>query len=512
MPTQRIPMKQITEVLRLKHEAKLSHARIAAAVGISKGAVAKYVSLAAAHGLTWPLPDGMDEAALEATLFPPQASPSRFVEPDGFAIHQALKHKGVTLQLLWSEYAATHGELAYRYSQYCYHYRQWRASQKRSMRQQHLAGEKLFIDYAGQTVPIVDRHSGETRQAQVFVAVLGASSYTYAEATWTQSLPDWIASHQRALRFMGGVPQLLVPDNLRAAVAKANRYEPGINPTYADMAAHYGTAVLPARPYKPKDKAKAETAVLLVERWILARLRHHTFFSLAALNQAIAELLEELNRRPFQKRPESRYDLYRQLDRPALRPLPVDDYEYTEWRRAKPGIDYHIEVEKRFYSVPHALIGQLLDVRITAAAVEVLHRGQRVASHPRQTTARYSTLSEHMPKAHRAHRDWTPERFLRWAADIGPCTAEVVNRQLTERPHPEHGYRACLGLLNLVRRYGRRRLEDACGRTLALHTVNYRSIASILKNGLDQQALGADDDTNRDLPAHANVRGPGYYH
>jgi transposase len=507
-------MKHITEVLRLKYAAQLSHERIARAVGISKGAVSKYVSLAAAHGLSWPLPEGMDEAALERTLFPPQASPARFVEPDGFAVHQALKKPGVTLQLLWSEYAATHSDQAYRYSQYCHHYRQWRDRQKRSLRQIHRAGEKAFIDYAGQTMPVVDRNSGEIRRAQIFVAVLGASSYTYAEATWTQSLPDWIASHQRALRYFGGVPKLLVPDNLKAAVIVPNRYEPGINRTYADMAAHYGTAVLPARPFKPKDKAKAETAVLLVERWILARLRHQTFFSLVELNRAIAELLEDLNTRPFQKRPESRRDLYQQIDLPALQPLPVDDYEYGEWLKAKPGIDYHVAVHKRYYSVPHALVGQILDVCVTARTVEVLHRGQRVAIHQRlvHENDRFRTLSEHMPKSHRAHRDWSPERFLRWARDIGPCTAEVVQRQLTDRPHPEHGYRACLGLLRLSKQYTPARLEAACERALAVHTVNYRSVASILKNGLDQQPPLAQEEHQQELPFHANVRGPGYYH
>jgi len=274
-------MKKIIEVLRLKHEAKLSHEKIARACGLSKGVVSKYVSLATAQGISWPLPEDSDEAQLEAQLFPVKTKFNRFVEPDYFQVHQELKRKGVTLQLLWAEYTAIHEERAYQYSQFCHHYRQWRSKQRRSMRQVHKAGEKLFIDYCGPTVEVVDRGTGEIRTAQVFVSVLGASSYTYVEATWSQSLPDWIASHQRAFHFYGGVPELLVPDNLKSAVAQANRYEPKINETYAEMAAHYQTAVLPARPYKPKDKAKAEVAVLLVERWILAHLRHHTFFSLA---------------------------------------------------------------------------------------------------------------------------------------------------------------------------------------------------------------------------------------
>ena len=416
------------------------------------------------------------------------------------------------MHLLWSEYVERHGARAYRYSRYCQLYRQWRARQKRSLRQLHRAVEKAFIDYCGPTVAIVNRDTGEIRNVQVFVGVLGASSYTYAEATWNQSLPDWIASHQRMLRFFGGVPALLVPDNLKAAVTQASRYEPKINETYAEMAAHYGTAILPARPYKPKAKVKAEVAVQVVERWILARLRHQTFFSLAALNAAIAEPLPALNERSFQGRAESRRDLYETLDRPALKPLPRDDYAYAEWRRAKPGIDYHVEVDKRYYSVPHALVGQILDLRITATTVEVLHKGRRVASHPRHGAGRYSTQTAHMPKSHQAHRDWSPKRLMRWAANIGRHTAQVVRRQLEDRPHPEHGYRACLGLLNLARRYDRQRLEKACERALAIGATRYQSVASIFKQGLDRLPPEEEAGSQETLPLHGNVRGAGYYH
>lgn len=363
-------MRKITEILRLKYEAKLSHEKIARALGLSKGAVGKYVSLAKAQGLTWPLPAELDEAGLEARLFRRQAPAARYVEPDYPRLHQELKRKGITLQLLWAEYAETHGDSAYRYTQFCHRYRQWCGRQKRSMRQVHRAGEKLFVDYCGPTVAVVDGRTGEVRPAQVFVAVLGASNYTYAEATWSQGLPDWIASHQRAFRFIGGVPALLVPDNLRAGVHTPCRYAPEPNATYAELARHYGTAILPARPYKPKDKAKAEAGVQLVERWILARLRHHTFFSLAELNQAISELLEDLNRRPFQKLPGSRLSAFESLDKPVLKPLPAQPYDYAEWKKAKPGIDYHIEVDRHFYSVPHALVGQVLDVRMTASLIE----------------------------------------------------------------------------------------------------------------------------------------------
>jgi len=510
MPTTRILMKKIVEVLRLKHEAELSHNKIALACGLSKGVVTKYITLAKDKEVPWPLPEGVGEAELEAQLFPTEEQDKHFIEPDYFEIHQELKRKGMTLQLLWSEYSDIQGKQAYQYSQFCYYYRKWKSRQKRSMRQVHRAGEKLFIDYCGPTVDVVDAKTGETRGAQVFVAVFGASSYTYAEATWTQSLPDWIASHQRAFQFYGGVPVLLVPDNLRSAVSRACRYEPEINGTYAEMAVHYGTAVLPARPYKPKDKAKAEVAVQVVERWILARLRHQTLFSLAELNHAIADLLPDLNERFFQGRQESRKSLFESIDKPELKALPENGYEYAEWLKVKPGIDYHVEVEKRFYSVPHTLSNHILELRITATMVEAIHKGCRVAIHPRYGESRYSTLDEHMPKSHRAHREWSPGRFLSWAEKVGPFTAQVVKQLLEDRPHPEHGYRACLGVLNLSRRYALTRLEKACKRALWIHSPTYKSISSILKQGLDEQPL--EDDKEKELPIHSNVRGSDYYH
>ena len=509
-------MRKIREVLRLKFQAALSHEQIAKALALSKGAVTKYIQLATAAGLSWPLPEALDDLALEALLFPPKLKPARYTEPDYPAMHQQLKRKGVTLQLLWQEYCEQHQQSAYRYTQFCQRYRQWRGTQKRSMRQTHQAGEKLFIDYAGQTVTVIDRCTGECQSAQIFVAVMGASNYTFAEATWSQSLPDWIASHQRALRFFGGVPKLLVPDNLRSGVSQACRYDPQPNTTYAEMAHHYGTAILPARPYKPKDKAKAEVGVQLVERWILARLRHQTFFSLHELNRAIAQLLKDLNNRPFQKMPGSRASVFKELDQPALQPMPSQAYDYAEWKKAKVGIDYHLQVDQRYYSVPHRLVGKSVEVRITAKLVEVIHQNQCVARHAKQGRERFSTVAEHMPKSHRAHQAWTPGRFMNWAKDIGPHTLKLVKHQLENRPHPEHGYRACLGLLSHAKRYGVERLEAACQRALALGSPRYGSVTSILKQGLDQhelepQANERDEDKER-LPQHQNIRGPGYYH
>jgi transposase len=505
-------MRQLTEILRLKFELRLSHARIAGALGVSKGVVSKYLSLAHTKGIGWPLPPDLDPGALERLLFPVEAKPGRLPDPDFLWIHHELKRKGVTLQLLWSEYVEAHHGEALRYSQFCRRYRDWRATQRRSMRQQHLAGEKLFIDYCGPTVPVVSPATGEITQAQIFVAVWGASSYTFAEATRTQSLPDWIGSHVRALEFFGGAPTLFVPDNLKSAVTRACRYDPQLNRSYAEMARHYGVAILPARPLKPKDKAKAEAGVLLVERWILARLRHQHFHSFAELNRAIADLLVELNERPFQRQPHSRRDLFLRLDRPAMQSLPEQRYEFAEWKFVRPGIDYHVEIDRRFYSVPHALVGQRLEARYTATSVELFHRHQRVAVHPRQGVDRFSTLPEHMPQSHRAHREWSPSRFLRWAGEIGPETRAVVQGQLENRPHPEHGYRACLGLLKLARRFDPARLEAACRRARRIGSPNYTSIKSILDRGLDRLGDGDDATASRPLPLHENVRGADYYH
>ncbi len=509
-------MRKIREVLRLRLEAGLSIRQISASTKTSVGAIQKLLTRAQALEITWPLPEDLDDGRLAAMLYPgaDPTSSSRYQVPDWLTVHQSLKHKGVTKQLLWEEYTAQYPNRCYSYSQYCDRFRHWQKQQRRSMRQIHKAGEKCFIDYCGPTVPIINPQTGEIRTAQVFVAVLGASNYSYAEATWSQGLQDWLMSHGRTFEFFAGVPEMIIPDNLRSGVNKACRYDPDLNPSYQQLAAHYQVAVLPARPYKPKDKAKAETSVLLVERWILARLRHQTFFSLAELNTAIAALLPALNQRPFQGRVESRQSLYDALDRPALRPLPATPYTYAEWRKARPGIDYHIEIDKRLYSVPHALVGLVLDVRLTDTALEVMHKGQRVALHPRHGKSRFVTLTEHMPKAHQAHKDWSPERFLNWAKDIGPASLQVVQGQLKDRPHPEHGYRACLGLLNLSRRYSRERLEQACARALSINSASYQSITSILKQGLDQLPLPLAEEERdlTDLPAHTNVRGPHYYH
>lgn len=512
MARERISMRKISEVLRLTYEVGLSQRQVAASLGLANGTVATYLNRATAAGLRWPLPAGMAAAELEGVLFatPRQQAQSRRAEPDFATLHQELAGKGVTLLWLWQEYRAAYPTDSYSYSQFCVRYRAWRSRLKLSLRQVHRAGEKLFVDYAGPTLPVLDRHTGSVRPAQVFVAVLGYSNYTFAEATWSQTLPDWIGSHVRAFTFFGGVPHLIVPDNLKAGVAKACRYEPELNPTYAELAAYYGTAVLPARPYKPRDKAKVEVGVQIVERWILARLRHQSFFSLADLNAALSTLLADLNHRPFKKLPGSRHSQFLAHDQPALNPLPPLPYEYAEWKHARVHLDYHIEVDGHFYSVPHRLVRQRVDVRLSASTIEILYQGERVASHARSARkGGFTTLPAHMPLSHQRHLEWTPGRFLSWAQTIGPHTRTLVEH-LLERGYPEQGYRSCLGLLNLVKRYGPTRLEAACQRAVTLGAYTRRSVASILEHGLDRVSLSSPPPPP--LLVHENLRGPTYYH
>jgi len=513
-------MRKIRDIVRLHYSAALSNRAIARAIRVSASTVSDCLVRARAANVGWPLPEGMSDGALEQALYAasvPESSGPRPL-PDFAEAHRELRRKGVTLMLLWTEYKAAHPN-GLMYSSFCERYRAWRGQLDVVMRQTHRAGDKLFVDYAGHTMPVIDRTSGEARQAQIFVAVLGASNYTYAEATWAQSLPDWIGAHTRAFNFLGGVPNIVVPDNLKSGVTRAHRYEPDLNPTYQDMATHYGVAVVPARVRKPRDKAKVEVGVQIVERTILAVLRHRQFFSLAELNRAIAELLTRLNQRPFsgypvadKKLPGSRKTQFETIDQPALKPLPSTAYEYAEWKQARVHIDYHIEVQRHYYSVPHHLIKRQLDVRITASTIECFHHGQRVACHRRvNQPGRHTTVTAHMPERHRHHAQFSPERLQRWAARMGPETAALITQVLSERPHPEQGYRACLGILRLAKSYGDERLNAACTRALILGTHRYKSIESILKKGLDRQPL--EPVTEPQLPAkHGNLRGSGYYH
>lgn len=504
-------MRKIKEVLRLTWACGLRQRAVARSCRISSSSVSDYVSRAKLAGLGWPLPEDMDDTALEAALFPPPVRPAEETVPlpDWPTVYAELQRKGVTRQLLWREYRAEHPR-GYKYSQFCKLYRAWRAELHPTLRQTHEAGEAA-VDYAGLTMPVVDPETGEVFQAEVFVHVMAASDYLYVEGQRSQDLANWIAGHERAHKDLGGVPPLTVVDNLKAAVTTPCRYEPQLNKTYHDFAVHCGTAVVPARVGKPRDKAKAEAAVQVVERDVLAPLRNLHFIGLAAFNQAIAERVHQVNRRPMRHIGQSRLELLVRIDRPALLPLPERPFEMADWKLAKVSIDYHVEFDHHFYSVPYHLIGERVDVRATADTVEVFHHGARVASHVRsRRRGAHTTDASHMPESHRAYAEWTPERFRDWAGRIGPHTTTVVDRLLTGRTHPQQAFRSCLGVLRLADRYSPERLEAACLRAVTFDIVAYKAIKHILAAGLD--AASTEPSTEDPAAGHANVRGAGYYH
>ena len=507
----RLPMRKIRDVLRLSAEG-LSTRQIAASLAIGRTTLRGYLDRATELGLGWPLPAEMSDTDLERCLFHRAHQNTQRIEtqPDWSYIHRELRRKGVTLSLLWEEHRADHPE-GYGYSRFCELYTQWEGKLSPVMRQRHPAGERLFVDYAGHTIDVIDPQTGEVRAAQLFVATLGASSYTFAEATWTQSLPDWISSHVRAFGFLGGVTAQVVSDNLKAGVTKACFYDPVINRTYADLATHYDTAVVPARPHKPKDKAKVEGAVLLVERWILARLRNRQFFSLGDVNAAIRPLLDQLNDKVSRHLGASRKQLFEQLDKPALKPLPTAPYVYAEWKKCRAGLDYHVAIDKHYYSVPHQLLKKELWARITARTVEVFHGGQRVASHMRISgNGKQSTQRGHMPAHHKFREDWTPQRIIARAARVGPNVATFAEVVMHERKHPEQGYRSCLGVIRLADKFGAARLDAACRRALEINARSYSSLQSILKNGLESKPRTRA--TEEPAITHPNIRGADYFH
>lgn len=511
MATERLSMRNTREIFRQKWTLGRSHRDVCRSLGISIGAVSGAIARAVAAGLDWSAVQALTDEALEAKLYPSVLAASERPEPDCAYVHVERRKPGVTLELLHHEYLEKHPS-GYRYTQFCERYRAWLERRRLTMRQEHRAGEKLFVDYSGKKPHIVDPKTGEIVEVELFVAVLGASNYTFAEATRTQRGPDFIASHVRALAFLGGVPAALVPDQLKSGVIIACRYEPGIQRTYEELAQHYGTAILPARPGHPRDKAKVEAGVLVAQRWILARLRHETFFSLEALNERIAELLEDLNDRRMRVYGASRRELFERLDRPALRPLPAEAFAYAEWRKARVNIDYHAEVDHHFYSAPHALVHEEVEARLTAITVELFHKGERIASHLRSyQRGRHTTTDEHMPKAHRAHAEWSPSRIVDWAGTIGPSTKALAEAILAERRHPEQGYRSCLGILRLGKRYGKERLEAACARAFAVRARSYRHVESILKNNLDRIPLPAKAPVVGPSADHENIRGGDYY-
>ena len=515
MARKRLRMRQIREVLRLK-AAGLPHREIARSCAMGAATVADYLARARLAGLSWPLPEDLDDGRLEARLFarPPGAGGCEATArppPDPVSLHEELQRAGVTLLLLWEEYRQGHAD-GLGYSQFCEHYRRWRKRLKPSMRQQHRAGERTFTDYSGKRPSIVGRTTGEVRKVELFVGVLGASSYTYAEASETQSLTAWQGAHVRMSEYFGGTTEIWIPDNLKSAVTRPCRYEPAINGGFSDLAEHYGVAIIPARVRKPKDKAKVESAVLVVQRWILARLRNRIFFSLAELNAAIRELLGELNARPMRATGKSRREQLESIDRPALRPLPETVFEPRDWKRCKVHVDYHVEVAGNFYSVPYQLVGQEIEARWTRSVVEIVHAGRRITSHERvHGRGRQVTKPEHMASSHRAHADWTPSRLIRWASISGPAVAELVERLMKEKPHPEMGFKAGMGLIRLGKVHGAERLDAACRRALALRSHSYKTVKNILSSGTDQLPLPIEQEMRSTLLPHENVRGGSYY-
>jgi len=515
MANTRLSMRNIKEVLRLTYHSGLSARQVARSLNISRSTVKEYQGRAERAGLGWPLPDTLSDQELEQKLFPPAVTvqaPAKAL-PDFHYIYQELKtHKkfNLTLDLLWQEYKEQHPE-GYQYSQFCELYRRYRGKLDYSMRQDHRGGEKLFVDY-GEGLSLVDPKSGEPVSTQLFVAVWGASNYTYAEATLTQQLPDWIGSHVRAFQYFGCVPKVVVPDCLKGAVSQACRYEPELNPTYSDLAEHYGICVLPARPARPRDKAKVETGVLIAKRWILAVLRHRTFYTLAELNGVIGELLERLNSRALRKLKQSRHELFKLFDHPNALSLTEKPYEYAEWKVATVNIDYHVEVERHYYSVPFRLLREKLDLRLTAHTVEAFFKGERVLAHVRSYVPYgHTTLKEHMPPAHQKYLEWTPSRIVSWAEKIGPQTAALVQKIIESRTYPEQAYRSCLGILRLEKHYPKERLEKAAGRALKFSALSLRSLRNILSSGLDRLE-DSKEPSDSLLPTHENIRGRHYYH
>jgi transposase len=510
MAKKRLSMRKVREILRQKWAFGRSHREVRDALEVSLGGITAALERAKSAGLDWAGVQSLTDVELDARLHGSGGRDPRRIYPDCAWIHTERKRPGVTLELLHQEYLERHPD-GYRYTAFCDHYRRWLKRRRLTMRQVHKAGEKLFVDYAGTKPEIVDPRTGEVIPVELFVAVSGASNYTYAEATRTQQSEDWIASHTRAFAFLGGVTELVIPDQLKSGVTSPCRYEPGVQRVYEEMAHHYGTVVLPARPRKPRDKAKVEVGVQVATRWILARLRNQTFFSLDELNARIRELLVEVNGRTMKTYGASRRELFEQLDRPALHPLPRKRFVYAEWKQAKVNIDYHVVFDHHFYSVPYQLVHEMVEIRSTQKTVEIYCRGKRVASHLRSyRRGGYSTKTEHMPKSHRRHKGWTPSRLLRWAETIGPRTRALVSIILESRPHPEQGYRSCLGILRLSKEYGEARLEAAADRAGHTGGRSYRHVNAILKNGLDSVPLG-EPPTPAVPITHDNVRGADYY-
>jgi transposase len=503
-------MRKIREVLRLRLEHGMTAREVAGACGLGCTTVVEYGYRAKAAGLVWPPPEDLSDAALEALLFPPP--PPQETDrplPDWGHIRSELSRKGVTLTLLWREYKEEHPN-GYRYSRFSQLFREWEGAHSYSMIQHHRPGEKLFVDFSGLTMRLTNPESGETHKVEIFVAATGYSQFIFARACRTQTLRDWLDCHTCAFEFLGGCPEVVVPDNLKSGVKTPCRFDPEKNPSYAEFARHYDIVVLPARSRRPKDKAKVENGVQQVERWVLAPLRDRVFFSMEELQEAMDAEVRALNDRKLTDVPHSRRELFEAEERAKLKPLPNSRYELAEWKKAKVGPDYHVRFASQAYSVPHRYCGKSVDVRLTTQRVEVYLAGALLAAHDRGIALRHiSTVPEHMPESHREHAEWTPQRLVGWASEFGPSTRELVEAMLLAYVHPEHGFRPAMGIVSLSKRYGAERLERACARALRGGATNYQSVKSILAKGLDGLEIQSEEPSP--VASHANVRGKGYF-
>jgi transposase len=532
MAQERLGMRSVREVLRLKWVLGRTDTEVAAGVRCARSTVAEMVRRAREAGIdAFPEADALSDAELEARLYPRLAHagaaafalPRNRPLPEWSELHAEMKRRGnekLTLSLLWAEYRAEHPN-GYGQTQFFEYYARWKKKLVLSMRQEHRAGEKAFVDYYD-GIAITDPVTGERKKTELFVGCLGASSYTFAEASFSQDLPSWLLSHVRIFEFFGGVPAIVVPDNLKSGVTRPERYEPEINPSYQDLVSHYGCCVIPARVRKPKDKCKVEAAVLVAQRWILARLRNRVFHSLSDMNAAIAECLALVNDRKMRGLNKSRHELWLDIDRPALKPLPATRYEFAEWRKARLQINYHVRLDDHFYSAPYAFIHKELWCRSSAEMIEIFHQGARIASHPRSFAQfKYSTDPAHMPPAHRGVAEWTPERITTWAAKIGPAAADVVDRILRSKDHPQQAFNAALGAIRLANQFTPERLEAACRRAIAIGSPSYTTLKTMLKNRMESAEQPSAESSSPaasprteqlSLAIGQNVRGKGYYH
>jgi transposase len=518
MAAKRLMMKQIKEIFRLRFELKLSQRKVGLCVGCGRSTIQGYEARAKNAGLdSWATISKLSEQELLERLnlvssFERKQQRKTFPLPDWNLVHKELSKKHVTLSLVWQEYKSEHPN-GCSYPHFCSFYREWKGKLNVSLRQNHKAGEKVFVDYCGSTIPVIDRGTGEVLQAQIFVGVLGASSYTYAEATYTQSKKDWIMSHRRMLEFYGGVPQIIVPDNLKSAVKKPDRYESEINDSYREFSQYYGTCIIPARVRKPKDKAKAEAGVLLVSRWIIAALRNKTFYSLNELNAEIKKLLITVNTKKMRHFKKSRIELFKELDSSSLGRLRSVPYQYAEWKKARVNIDYHVTYDDHFYSAPYQLVKRQVDIRATDTSIEIYYRGKRVSSHLRSLRkGGYTTSDSHRPESHKSYLEWTPERIINWASSKGKNIGLFVKELIKKKVHPEQAYRSAMGVIRLSDKYGVSRLDKACFRAIELRSISYQTVKNLLKNKLEE--MNSLDGVKRGsyFKNNHNVRGSEYYH